>query len=120
MYGLAVTTTPQQFGNHVAVNSVADVEYLIKESEIETGEPGRDFLLRVGEQMLAYRLMFDGTAFAVLGQTPTGLPVNYAMLARELEQSQFGMAMREYRLFCTSLEEGASCCCTTTASTPAQ
>ena len=56
MYGLAVTTTPQQFGNHVAVNSVADVEYLIKESEIEIGEPGRDFLLRVGEQMLAYRL----------------------------------------------------------------
>jgi hypothetical protein len=119
MYGLAMTTRPQQFGQQIAVTTVRDLEYLVKESEILTGHPGRAFQLRDGDQMLNYQVSFDGSAFAIVGRSPEGLPVNWSMVAQELEQSQFGIAMKEYRLFCQPVEEGASCCCPMTALTPA-
>ena len=120
MYGLAMTTTPQQFGQQIAVTTVLDLAYLIKESEMLTGHPGRAFQLRHGHQMLSYQVTFDGTAFAFVGTSPGGRPVNLAMVAREVETSQFGIAMKEFRLFCLPLEETLPCCCKTTALTPVQ
>ena len=120
MYGLAMTSTPQQFGQQIAVNTVLDLEYLVKESEMLTGHPGRAFQLRCGHQVLTYQVTFDGTAFAIVGVSPGGLPVNLTMVAREVEKSQFGIAMKEFRLFCLPLEETLPCYCKTTALTPVQ
>jgi hypothetical protein len=114
MYGFSMST-PQQFGQQIAVTTILDLEYLVKESELLTGLPGRAFQLRCGHQMLTYQVTFDGTAFSIAGESPTGLPVNVAMLAREVEKSQFGIAMKEFRLFCLPLEETLPCYCKTTA-----
>ena len=119
MYGLAMTTTPQQFGQQIAVTTVLDLAYLIKESEMLTGRSGRAFQLRYGHRMLSYLVTFDGAAFAIVGESPGGL-VNLSMVAREVEKSQFGIAMKEFRLFCLPLEETLPCYCKTTALTPVQ
>ena len=120
MYGLAMTSTPQQFGQQIAVNTVLDLEYLVKESEMLTGQPGRAFQLRCGHQLLTYQVTFDGTAFSIVGASPSGLLLNLTMVAREVENSQFGIAMKEFRLFCLPLEETLPCYCKTTALTPVQ
>jgi hypothetical protein len=119
MYGI-VMSTPQQFGRRIAVRSVQDLEYLIKEREMLTGQPGRALEFRCGHQMFTYQVTFDGVAFSIARMPPAGSPVKFTMPAREVEQSQFGIAMTEYRLFCEPLEEKASCCYPTTAMAPAQ
>lgn len=108
MYGIAMTT-PQQFGQQIAVTSVLDLEYLVKESELMTSRPGRVFQLRTGSRILSYQVTFDGRAFGIVGSSPDGLPLSLSLAARELEQSEFGVAMKEYRLFCHALEEDALC-----------
>lgn len=108
MYGVAMTT-PQQFGQQIAVTKVPDLEYLVKESELITGRPGRVFHLRSGTRMLSYQVTFDGRAFRIVGSSLDGLPLNLSLAARELEQSEFGVAMKEYRLFCHALQEDALC-----------
>ena len=113
MYGI-VMTTQQQFGWRIAVRSVQDLGYVIKESEMLTGQPGRALQLRCGHQRFTYQVIFDGVAFSIAGSC-----VKFTMRAREVEQSQFGIAMTEYRLFCEPLEEKASCCYPTTAMAPA-
>ena len=120
MYGLAMTNTPLQFGQQIAVTTVDNLEYLVKESEMLTGLPGREFQLRIGHQMLTYLVTFDGCEFGITGASPGALPVNLAMVAREVEKSQFGIAMKEFRLFCLPLEETLPCYCKTTALTPVQ
>jgi hypothetical protein len=119
MYGIAMSI-PQQFGRHIAVRSVQDIEYEIKESEMLTGQPGRALQLRCGHPMFTYQVTFDGVAFSIAGVPPAGPPVKFTRLAHEIEQSQFGIAMTEYRLFCEPLEEKATCCYPTTAMAPAQ
>jgi hypothetical protein len=114
MYGIAMTNC-QQFGQHIAVTEVVDLEYLVKESELLTGLPGRAFQLRSGHQMLTYQVTFDGTVFSIDRVSDEGLVVNVKMLAREVEQSLFGIAMKEFRLLCFPLEETSPCCCKTTA-----
>lgn len=118
MYGIAMSA-PQQFGWHIAVRSVQDLSYLIKESELFTGQPGRVFQLRVGCRILSYRMRFDGYAFSIVGPSPGCAPANGTMSVQALASSQFGIAMTEYRLFCEPLEETTPCCCTTRAATPA-
>jgi hypothetical protein len=119
MYGIAMST-PQQFGQQIAVTSVLDLEYLVKESELLTGRPGRAFQLRIGYRTLAYQVSFDGAAFGIVGPSADGSPLNLTMVAREIEHSQFGIAMKEYRLFCQPLEEKESCRYPMTTLTPVQ
>jgi hypothetical protein len=114
MYGIAMRT-PQQFGRRIAVRSLQDLKYVIKEREMLTGQPGRALQLRWGHQIFIYQVTFDGLAFSI-----AGTPLKFTMLAREVEQSPFGIAMMEYRLFCEPLEEKASCCYPTTVMAPAQ
>ncbi len=59
MYGIAMSTR-QQFGRRIAVRSVQDLEYVIKESEMLTGRPGRALQLRCGQQRFTYQVTFDG------------------------------------------------------------
>ena len=114
MYGAAMSRR-QQFGRSIAVQSVEDLEYLIKEHEVLTGQPGRALQLRCGQQMFTYQATFDGAVFSIAGTN-----VNFTMVAREVAQSQFGIAMKEYRLFCEPVEEKSPCCCTTRAAIPVQ
>jgi|APDOM4702015191_1054821.scaffolds.fasta_scaffold768820_1 hypothetical protein len=108
MYGIAMST-PQQFGQQIAVTTVLDLEYLVKESELLTGRSGRAFQLRSGSRTFTYQVTFDGAVFGIVGPSADGLPVSLTMGAREIKQSQFGIAMKEFRLFCQPLAEKASC-----------
>jgi hypothetical protein len=119
MYGLAMST-PQQFGLSIAVRNEQDLAYLIKESEMLTQQPGCEFQLRVGSQVLKYRVSFDGFAYTVAGFSPGNNPVAATILPQEMETSEFGIAMKEYRLFCDPLEERKPCRCKRKASIPAQ
>jgi hypothetical protein len=119
MYGVAMRT-PQQFGLSIAVRNGQDLAYLIKESEMLTQQPGREFQLRVGSQVLRCRVSFDGFAYTVTGLSPGNNPVNATMLPQELQTSEFGIAMKEYRLFCDPLVERTPCRCKTRASIPAR
>jgi hypothetical protein len=114
MYGIAMRT-PQQLGRRIAVCSLQDLKYVIKESEILTGQPGRALEFRCGHQRFTYQVTFDGVAFSIADAL-----VKFTMRACEVEQSPFGIAMMEYRLFCEPLEEKASCCYPTTAMAPVQ
>jgi hypothetical protein len=113
-------STPQQFGRSIAVRSVQDLEYLIKESEIYTAQPGREFQLHVGCRMLNYQVCFDGFGYSIVGLSPESTPFNGTLSAQEIALSQFGIAMTESRLFCEPLEETTPCRCKTRTSTPLQ
>lgn len=47
------------------VRNVADLEWLIKESELVTGKPGRQFIVAGGDRP-AYRVRLDASGFEVL------------------------------------------------------
>lgn len=59
------------------VRSVTDLEWLVKESELVTGKPGRQFIVAGGDRP-AYQVRLDASGFEIirvdvdpLGTTPT-------------------------------------------------
>ena len=97
MYGIAMLTAPLRFGNAIAVCTLDDLTYLIKEREVLTGLPGREFFVASGRGKLRYGVTTDGTMFGV---TPCqGRCDRLYVLPEVLVATPLGLAMTAARLF---------------------
>lgn len=69
MYGIAKTNKPTQFGPHLKVQSVDDLTFLIKESEVIQGTSGRKFFMILDDGfVLKTMITWDGAMFLVTNQ----------------------------------------------------
>ena len=105
MYGMAMTDRPQPFGGAIVVKTVDDLTYLIKESEVLSGEPGREFVAVHDGIEVTCLVRFDGFAYLVIGRTAGGTSANCRLSADELRNSRLGRAMTAGQLFCRPLED---------------
>ncbi len=63
MYG-EIVERRSPFGGLIEVCTPADIEYLVKESEIVTGNPGRKFVI-CGADRLIYRIVWQPNGYHV-------------------------------------------------------
>ncbi|NVD97676.1 hypothetical protein [Massilia sp. BJB1822] len=79
------------------VQNLDDLDYLIKESELLTGAPGRRFHLRSHDQQVTIALEWDGYLIRNLNR---GDPIKTIYLPRLLlPQAMLGYVLRTGRLF---------------------
>jgi len=109
MYAGVIVGEPVRYGSHVAVRRIEDLEFLIQESEIATGQPGREFFA-LRPQPARYRVGKRGAWFEVRcmdGSSASAARV--PLSAQDLAASPIGQAMADGRLFCDALQEASRC-----------
>lgn len=100
MYGHVNVGQPIRFGAFVAVSSVDDLDYLIKESELVLSRPGREFQASLNDTTLKYRVSRCGPGYevtAIASEQCQGRP--YFVSRGDLAISTLGQAMSHGRLF---------------------
>ena len=100
MYGTIVFGRPVRYGNTNAVRSEADLAYLIKESEVITSQPGREFFAVLSDGVFRYRVSITSMGFEVseVAQDSTG--ECFSLTSDSLPESSLGHAISQGRLFC--------------------
>ena len=91
--------------NHLRqVRTLADLQYLVKESEIVTGKPGRKFLV-CGADLLAYRIAWLANGYQVqrLDAADNTLCTMF-MHPHEIGANGIGDALRGGQLFTRHLQ----------------
>ncbi len=89
----------QDFESMLPVRATADIEYLIKESEVVTGEPGRRFVI-AGADRLVYRIHWHPIGCKVQRLDNAGNATSTAyLLHAELYAHSLGEALRAGQLF---------------------
>ena len=81
------------------VRAAADIEYLVKESEVVTGQPGREFVI-AGADRLVYRIQWHqiGCKVQRLDDTGNAMSTLY-MLHGEFDAHALSEALRAGQLF---------------------
>ena len=89
----------QDFGSMLPVRAAADIEYLVKESEVVTGKPGRRFVI-AGADRLVYRIQWHPIGCKVQRLDNAGNATCTAYLLHgELYAHSLGEALRAGQLF---------------------
>jgi hypothetical protein len=102
MYAAIVDFRPA-FGGFIQVRSTEDIEFLVKESEVVTGKPGRKFVIG-GADRLVYWIQWNPSGYQVQRLDDAGNPRNTIYLKSEsLIEHSVGDAMREGYLFTPTL-----------------
>ena len=89
MYGLA--KSPLRFGMLIAVRSLDDMALLIKEAEVTSGAPGREFMYADGAGEVRHRIATCGGVWVV--------DDHEALVSEAFLVTEVGCAMRNGRLF---------------------
>src|SRR5689334_15840617 len=98
MYG-AMIDSRAAFGGLIQVRSLDDIEYLVKESEVATGKPGRQFVVG-GPDRIAYRIHWSPNGYQVQRLDAADNPIDTLSLDPEmLRYHRLGVAMRDGLLF---------------------
>ena len=100
MYGTIAGGLPVRYGNTNAVRSEADLAYLIKESEVITSQPGREFFAVLSDGILRYRVSITSMGFEVSEVTQDSTGECFFLTSDSLPESSLGHAISEGRLFC--------------------
>jgi hypothetical protein len=107
MYGAVEVGRPVQYGKQIAVRSVEDLAYLIKESEGTTGQLGREFVAALSDGQARYRIYTTGEGFKVRrADMGSENDASFLLLPEELTLTPIGQAMSDGRLFCPSAGGG--------------
>ena len=102
MYGRIVNQC-SAFGGLIQVRTPAHIEYLVKESEIVTGNPGRKFVVE-GAGRLAYRIAWHSTGYDVERLDDRGNPGRTTyLLPAQLSAHGLGEALARGQLFTPAL-----------------
>ena len=102
MYGSHSQQRPA-FGGLLRVASPEDLEYLVKESEVTTGRPGRKFVV-AGADRLCYQVQWHPTGFTVQFLDERGAPAcTMFMLREQFDEHCLGEALRAGQLFTVTL-----------------
>jgi hypothetical protein len=89
----------QQFDKMLPVQAPGDIEYLVKESEVITGQPGRKFVIS-GADYLVYRIQWHPIGYQVQRLDAAGNPTcTLTMLPGEFQMHSLGEALRAGQLF---------------------
>lgn len=100
MYGTIASGLPVRYGNTNAVRSVADLAYLIKESEVITSQPGREFFAVLSDGVVRYRVSITSMGFEVSEVAQDGTGECFFLTSDSLPESSLGHAISEGALFC--------------------
>src|SRR5205807_8127801 len=105
MYGGIIARRPV-FGGLIQVCTPADIEYLVKESEVVTGNPGRKFLI-FGADRLVYRIAWHSNGYHVvrLDESDNHYSTMYMLPAR-FSAHGLGEALSRGQLFTSALSRG--------------
>src|ERR1700674_5779965 len=100
MYGTIAFGSPVRYGNTNAVSSEADLEQLIKESEVITRQHVRECFAVLSDGVVQYRVSITSMGFEVseVAQDSTG--ECFFLTSDSLPESSLGNAISEGRLFC--------------------
>src|SRR5687767_1426503 len=104
MYG-AMIDSRSAFSCLIQVNSLEDIEFLVKESEVLTGKPGRQFVIS-GQGRINYRIHWNPSGYQIQHLNAAGNPTNTLHMKPEsLAEHSLGVAMREGFLFTYTLTQ---------------
>jgi len=86
------------------VRAAADIEYLVKESEVMTGRPGREFVI-AGADRLVYRIQWQpiGCKVERLDRGGSAISTHY-MLHSEFHTHALSEALRSGQLFTPAVD----------------
>ena len=102
MYGTFIGSSPAIAGV-IQVRSAAEIEYLVKESEVITGKAGRFFFVQ-GDDEFVYHIELDPSGYkveALAGEDKQNVALH--VLPEHLDTHSLGEALRSGRLFTSSL-----------------
>ena len=89
----------QEFDAMLPVHAAADIQYLVKESEVITGRPGRKFVIS-GADRLVYRIQWHPIGYKVQRLDDADMATyTLYMLAAEFHAHSLGEALRAGQLF---------------------
>ncbi|WOB11154.1 hypothetical protein [Piscinibacter gummiphilus] len=91
MQQVSAAVRQAEFKNLVPVRSLEDLGYMVKESEMLTGKPGRDFVV-VGADRPAFHVELDAVGFQFV-RLDANVDERTSVSARELTQHTLGNAM---------------------------
>jgi hypothetical protein len=104
MYGGFIARRPV-FGGLIQVCTSADIEYLVKESEVVTGNPGRKFVIS-GADRLVYRIAWHSNGYHVerLDESDNPTSTMY-LLPAQFSAHGLGEALTRGQLFTPALSQ---------------
>ena len=102
MYGGIIDRRPA-FRRLIQVSTPADIEYLVKESEVVTGNPGRKFVI-FGADRLCYRIAWHSNGYYVerLDESDNPTSTMY-LLPAQFDAHGLGEALLRGQLFTPAL-----------------
>ena len=100
MYGAIIAGQPIRYDNTIAVRSESDLAYLVKESEIITGLPGREFFAVLSDGIVRYRVNISSVGFEVSQVAKDSTGERLFLTSDTLPESAVGRAISDGRLFC--------------------
>jgi len=102
MHGETIDRRPA-LGRLIQVCAPADIEYLVKESEVVTGNPGRKFVI-YGADRLAYRIAWCPNGYHVERLDESGKPTSRMyLLPAQFSAHGLGEALSRGQLFTPAL-----------------
>lgn len=102
MYGSILDRRPA-VGGLIQVRTPADIEYLVKESEVVTGHPGRKFVIH-GADRLAYRIAWHPNGYQVERLNESDKPTSTMyLLPAQFNAHGLGEALSRGQLFTPAL-----------------
>jgi hypothetical protein len=94
----------RQFDRMFPVQASEEIEYLVKESEVITGQPGRTFVISSADR-LVYRIQWHPIGYQVQRLNAAGNTIcTLNMVPDEFRAHSLGEAMRVGQLFAFSCE----------------
>ena len=95
---------PQQRDRMFPVQAPEEIEYLVKESEVITGQPGRTFIISSADR-LVYRIQWHPIGYQIQRLDAVGNPIcTLNVVPEEFQLHNLGEAMRAGQLFAFSCE----------------
>jgi len=92
-----------EVGGLIQVRTPADIEYLVKESEVVTGHPGRKFVI-YGADRLAYRIAWHASGYHVERLDERDKPTSTMyLLPAQFSAHDLGEALSRGQLFTPAL-----------------
>ena len=99
------TNDRRETGPMLPVHAAGEIEYLVKESEIVTGRPGRKFII-AGADRLAYLVQWHSIGYQIQRLDAAGNPVSTLTLPSDaLPLHQLGQALQVGQLFTLSVSQ---------------
>ena len=97
MYGMLIRSSAA-FGGYLRVSHVKDIAFLVKESEVVTGEPGRNFVVASADR-LCYRVASTANGYRVERLGYDNRPMSVAYVGGGFEGHGLADALQAGQLF---------------------